>query len=548
MTKQLKVMLILMLIGQFTYAQLPDEKPKLVVGIVVDQMRYDYVSRYWSKYSEGGFKRLMKEGFSTSNGYFNYAPTKTGPGHASIYTGTTPAYHGIVSNDFYSRDEQKVVYCAEDESVNTVGDKNENSKMSPQRLMSTTWTDELKLASNQKSKVISISMKDRGAIFPAGHLADGAYWMDDASGNWVSSSFYVDTLPEWVAEENQGKRKVDEYASMTWETLLPIEEYTESIADENNYEKLFPSEEKSTFPHDLKKIIKSAKKDKFGYVKKSPFGNTLTTELALKAIENENLGQNHDTDALLISYSSTDKIGHMFAPASIEVQDTYLRLDLELQQLFEVLDARVGMENVVVFLTADHGGAHNPQYLKDLKLPSDFFDEKEILENVETQLSKEYGEGQWITYGGVSDLYLNRNLINSKSLKLSEVQAKVADILITYPCFRDVLTGEDLRLNEYHKGYTSLYDNSYNVRNSPDVMGVFAGNYFNQKSKKGTGHSTAFTYDTHVPILLMGWKIPHKVSHQKVYITDIAPTICGFLSINTPSACYFEPIQGILEK
>lgn len=546
-TIKLNFLLLISMLCNYAIAQTPDEKPKLVVGIVVDQMRYDYVSRYWSKYSEGGFKRLMKEGFSTSNGYFNYAPSKTGPGHASIYTGTTPAYHGIVANEFYSRDEKREVYCADDENERTIGSDSDDGKMSPRRLMSTTWTDELKLATNQKSTIISISLKNRGAIFPAGHLADAAYWLDDKTGNWVTSSFYMNELPEWVAKENSGKRKVDEYAAMKWETLLPIEQYTESIQDENHYEKLFPGEEKSTFPHDLNKIMKKAKKNKFGYVKKTPYGNTLTTELAVKAIENEKLGENDVTDALLISYSSTDKIGHMFAPASIEVEDTYLRLDLELKQLFEVLDQKLGMENVVVFLTADHGGSHNPQYLKELNLPSDFYDEEAILADVQEQLVKEYGEGKWLLYGGVSEIYLDRDLIKSKHLSLEKVQTKVAEIMITYPCFRDVLIGENLRLNEYHKGYTALYDNSYNVRNSPDVIGVFAGNFYDKHSMKGTGHSTAFSYDTHVPIMLMGWKIPHKISNQKVYITDIAPTISSFLHINTPSACYFDPIQGILK-
>ncbi|NLR91813.1 alkaline phosphatase PafA [Flammeovirga agarivorans] len=547
LSNKLNFFVLLSILCNYSIAQTPEENPKLIVGIVVDQMRYDYISRYWSKYSDGGFKRLFNEGFSTSNGYFNYAPTKTGPGHASIYTGTTPAYHGIVANEYYSRDEQKEVYCADDENENTIGADTQDGKMSPRRLMATTWTDELKLATNQQSKIISISMKNRGAVFPAGHLADGAFWLDDSTGNWISSSFYMDKLPQWVAEENEGKRRIDEFAAMKWETLLPMDAYTESISDDNNYEKLFPGEKTSTFPHDLKKIIKAAKKNKFGYVKKSPYGNTLTTELALKAIEVENLGRNSSTDALLLSYSSTDKIGHMFAPASIEVEDTYLRLDLELKELFETLDKKIGMENVVIFLTADHGGSHNPQYLKDLKLPSDFYDEEAILAEVENELSKTYGAGKWIVYGGVSEIYLNRPLIKQKGLQLIEVQTKVADLMLSHSCFRDVLIGENLRLNEYQKGYTALYDNSYNVRNSPDVIGVFAGNYYDKHSKKGTGHSTAFTYDTHIPIMMMGWKIPHKVSDQKVYITDIAPTICSFLHINPPSACYYNPIQGILK-
>lgn len=533
--------------SNFSIAQTTEDKPKLVVGIVIDQMRYDYISRYWEKYSDGGFKRMIHNGFSTSNGYFNYAPTKTGPGHASIYTGTTPAYHGIVANEFYSRDENKEVYCAEDVTEKVIGSPITGEGMSPRRLMSTTWTDELKLATNQQSKIISVSMKNRGAIFPAGHLADGAYWLDDVTGDWITTSFYLNKLPDWVALLNKGKRRVDEIASQKWTTLLPIDEYTESIADDNPYEKLFPGEKSPTFPHDLKKIMKSAKEEKYGYVKKTPYGNTLTTEFAIKAIEQEKLGQHKVTDALLISYSSTDKIGHMFAPASIEVEDTYLRMDVELKNLFEYLDSSVGMENVVVFLTADHGGAHNPQYLKDLKLPSGFYDEKAILSKVEESLSAEFGEGKWILYGGVSEIYLNRPLIKQKGLDLYSIEKKVADIMIEYTCFRDVLLGEDLRNQEFDKGYKALYSNSYNVRNSPDVIGVFAGNYFKEGKTKGTGHSTAFSYDTHVPIMMMGWKVPHKETDQKVYITDIAPTICSLLKINVPSACYYEPIEGILK-
>jgi len=240
--------LIVMLLAGFSVAAQDKPKPKLIVGIVVDQMRYDYITRYWNKFGEGGFKKLVKEGYNCSNTHYNYIPTFTGPGHASIYTGTTPAVHGIISNDWYDRTQNKNVYVTEDSLSPGVGTTSVVGKMSPVFLQSTTVTDELRLASNLRSKVIGIALKDRSAIMPAGHSANAAYWFETATGNFISSEWYLKTLPEWVMRFNE-KKLCAEYLKKPWTTLLPIESYTESTADDSPYEDLYAGETKPVFPH-----------------------------------------------------------------------------------------------------------------------------------------------------------------------------------------------------------------------------------------------------------------------------------------------------------
>ncbi|MEO8088088.1 MAG: alkaline phosphatase family protein, partial [Bacteroidota bacterium] len=339
-------------------------KPKLVVGIVVDQMRYDYLFRFKEKYSEGGFRRLMHDGFLFENANYNYVPTYTAPGHTCIYTGTTPSHNGIISNDWYDRELGKTIGCVWDSTMKPVGTTSISGKMSPKNLLCTTVTDELRAASNFKSKVIGIALKDRGAILPAGHSANAAYWHDPYSNNWVTSSYYMAQLPTWAQKFNE-RKMVDSMLSKPWNTLLPVDSYVESTADDTPYEGLFKGETKPVFPHNLPEI----KKDDEELIRKTPFGNTFTAMFAKAAIEGEQLGKGSNIDFLAISFSSTDYVGHMFGTNAIELEDTYIRLDRDLADLLSYLDNTVGKNNYLLFLTADHGAVANPIYNHDHNLP-----------------------------------------------------------------------------------------------------------------------------------------------------------------------------------
>ncbi|MDD3356889.1 MAG: alkaline phosphatase family protein, partial [Dysgonamonadaceae bacterium] len=352
------LLLIIGLLNFSGFSQTPQkEKAKLVVGIVVDQMRNDYIDRFWDRYSEDGFKRLVNEGYRFKNGHFNYVPTYTGPGHASIFSGTSPMNHGIIGNNWFDKTTGESVYCAGDPEIESVGTTDEAGKMSPHRMIVTSIADENRLATQMRGKTIGIALKDRGAILPAGHTANAAYWFHGKDeGRWISSSFYMNALPNWVVTFNNSGKAASYFK--TWDTLYPIETYVESGSDQNNFEGGFKGKESATFPYDLQKL--KADNGNFELLKAVAYGNDLTTDFAMAAINGEKLGQGTDTDFLTLSYSSTDYVGHNFGVNSKEIQDTYLRLDKNIADFLRFLDEKVGKDQYIVFLTADHAGVEVP--------------------------------------------------------------------------------------------------------------------------------------------------------------------------------------------
>lgn len=541
--------LLLFLVNSKIQAQFSNERPKLVVGIVVDQMRYDYLIRYHSKYSEGGFKKLMNQGFNCRNGHYNYVPTETAPGHASIYTGTTPAFHGIVANEWFEKGKSR--YCVEDSTVSPVGSQSPNGARSPRNMIAPTIGDQLKLATNGQSKVFGVSIKDRGAILPAGHTANGAFWYDNLTGKFITSSFYMQALPQWLQKFNEQKNS-DKYLTMQWETLLPISQYTESQADDNKYEQLLAGKEKPTFPYNLKEIsTKMAsgqfKQSPYEVIPYTPYGNTLVKDMAKEIITQEKLGKGNSTDLLAVSFSSTDLIGHAFGPQSIEVEDTYLRLDKDLEDLLAHLDKEVGKGNYVLFLSADHAGVYTPKYLTDLKIPSGYTKTKEHYKNLAAHLNKTFGEGKWIEHTADKEVYLNRTFIESKKANLAEIQEVVAAFMRNCEGIFEAITQNDLNKTEYTKGIKAMVQNAnYHLR-SPDVTIVHRSGWLDASwLKGGTSHGTPYNYDTQVPMLFYGWKIPQgKNTVRKVSITDIAATIATLLNMQLPDASNGEPIKEI---
>ncbi|CAN0591115.1 unnamed protein product, partial [Ectocarpus sp. 12 AP-2014] len=385
-------------------------KPKLVVGIVVDQMRYDYLTRFYNHYGEGGFKRMISEGFNCKNNHFNYAPTSTGPGHTSVYTGTTPATHGVIGNNWYDKENDETVYCAGDDSYTSVGTQSNAGQMSPHRMTVTTVTDELRLHTQMRGKTIAIALKDRGAVLPGGHTANAAYWFHGKDeGNWISSSYYMNELPTWVNEFNTSG--VAQSYKKAWNTLKDISTYTESGSDNNNYEGLLKGESTPTFPHNTSSLLDKNKD--FDIIKGTPYGNSITADFAIEAIDKEALGMDADTDFLAISFSSTDYVGHNYGVNSKEIQDTYLRLDADLERLLNALDKRVGEGEYTVFLSADHAAVEVPSYLKDMKIPAGYVDYDAIKTKFSEFLKYKYGTEDIVKNFSNLQVFLDHKIIKN---------------------------------------------------------------------------------------------------------------------------------------
>ena len=404
------------------------QHPKLVVGIVVDQMRWDFLYRYANRYTSDGFKRLLREGFSCENTMIPYTPTVTACGHTCVYTGSVPAVHGIVGNNWYSRELKRLVYCAEDTTVKTVGSTSAEGVMSPHNMLVTTIGDELRLATNFQSKVVGIAIKDRGAILPAGHAANAAYWYDGTVGKFISSSYYMDSLPRWVTDFN-ALQLPSQYIAKPWSTLYPVNTYTQSTADEESYEGKFNNETTSSFPHTLKGTAKAP----FEILASTPFGNTYTLDFAKKVIDSYHLGSGAVTDMLCVSLSSTDYVGHQFGPNSIETEDTYLRLDKDLALFFQYLDKTVGKNQYTVFLTADHGVVHVPGFLKEHKLPGGAFDEKKLRAMLDSLVKQQYGVSNAIADVENYQVYLNKNVIAGAGKSTTDIKDFIVDQLLQIP-------------------------------------------------------------------------------------------------------------------
>jgi len=518
-----------------------NEKPKLVVGIVVDQMRYDYLTRFYDKYEEGGFKRLMQDGYNCKNNHYNYIPTYTGPGHASIYTGTTPKYHGIIANNWYDKEEKCSVYCAEDKTVLALGTNSNLELMSPRRMLTTTFADENRLFTQLKGKSIGISIKDRGAILPAGHSANAAYWFRGKDeGNFISSTYYMEELPTWVTSFN-ASRSIENYMD-TWDTLYDISTYTESGADLNNFEKGFRGKGMATFPYDLKKLSK--KNGGFDLLKATPYGNSIVTDFAIEALKAEALGKDNITDVLAVSFSSTDYVGHNFGVNSKEIEDTYIRLDKDLKRFFEVLDAEVGVGEYTLFLTADHGAIDVPAYLQSLKIPAGYVDNNQFKERFNTFLKDSYGTTAIVENISNNQIFIDKNKLKKLGLDLETVQKAIVNEQINYSNISKVYTATTMNSVYFADGIEALLQKGYNQKRSGDIILVNNPAYISYP-KVGSTHGSGLNYDTHVPLLFYGKGIKKGHTFKKTEITDIAPTISALLGISFPNFSIGEPLEYI---
>ena len=519
------------------------DKPKLVVSIVVDQMRFDNLDKYNGSYSDNGFKRLIREGFNLKNNHFNYVPTVTGPGHASISTGSTPKTHGIAGNNWFDKKTRKDVYCTTDLDYENLGGNAYSAKMSPNNLLVETLGDLNRIENDMNSKTISIAIKDRGSILMGGKKANAAYWFyGKDKGEWVSSKYYMQELPDWVNSFNNSGF-ISTYIR-EWNTLYDINSYNESRSDDNKFEKSFKGDPSVTFPYDLNKL--KDLNDGYDMLKETPFGNSLTTDFAIEAISNEKLGKDQYTDVLTISYSSTDYIGHNFGVDAKETQDAYLRLDLEIERLLNFLDIHVGKNEYTLFLTADHGAAKIPAYLNSIGVKSQNIEEGTVKNILNDVLFKSFGSNQLISKIMNSQIYLNDYTINSLNLNLDIIEKTIINTLSQLDFIDKVYTSNEIINGNFDSGYELLIQNGYNIPRSGDIIFKLKENVISY-GNKGTTHGSGYSYDTHVPLIFFGKKIVQGESNVKTKITDIAPTIAKLLGLKKMSDSTGEVLDFVIK-
>lgn len=506
MRKYFYVLILLLASTTATKAQSQfGEQPKLVVGIVVDQMRWDYLSRYYNRFQPDGFRRLIDKGFSCNNCLINYLPTVTAIGHASVYTGSTPAFHGICGNNFYI--DGRKTYCTTDTTVNVVGtDNKKKGQMSPHNMLATTIGDQLRLHTDFKSKVIGVSYKDRAAILPAGHSANAAYWMDTKNLQFITSTYYMTELPKWAVAYNK---------------KLAANKEVQAIKSSN------------------------------GDIGKYPICGTVTTDMAIAAMKGEQLGKGTVTDMLCVSYSQTDVIGHEWSTRGEHTDAAYLQLDKDLARLFHELDEHIGAGNYIAFLTADHGAAHNFQFMLDNKIPAGKWKDPDMKKEVEKAIASKYGNTKPVIADELDYRYfLDKASIEEQGLDYDQVKATAIDCLRKLPNVCFVVDYENMQTAGVPDIIRSRAAMGYNYRRSGDILVVTSPGYYTYgkwSSPVGTTHGAWNPYDAHIPLLFMGWKVKHGATSREVHIIDIAATICQLLHIQQPNACVGEAITEITQ-
>lgn len=486
-------------------------KPKLVVAIVIDQFRYDYLTKFRSEYT-GGFKRIFDHGAVFTNAHYEHVPTVTAVGHSTFLTGATPALSGIIGNEWWDRATKKRVTSVSDETFKLLGSTGEGA--SPKRLLQSTVGDELKM-SGKGGKVIGVSIKDRSAILPSGHMADGAYWFDGKTGNFVSSSYYFDALPKWVAEFN-GTRAADKYVGKQW----------------------------------MGKTMAAAPDAKFyAALDATPYGNELILQFAEKALVAEKLGAGPKIDLLAVSFSANDYVGHALGPDSDEAHDMALRVDKLVGELIRAAEAQAGVGRVLVVLTADHGVSPVPEVNQKRKMPGGRFDEANELDTVEKALTSHFGAAtpKWITYSSEGSLFLNENPTPGHALNMAEVERVAADAIRSLPHVFRVFTRTQLMNGQISLDTVGVrIRNGFNQARSGNVMVMLDPYWIGGRS--GTTHGAPFDYDTHVPVLFLGPQVHAGRYHANIMVNDIAPTLATMLEVETPSGSVGRVLDEMLAK
>lgn len=544
--KIFKTLAIFIVVSSSVFSQrsIHKNRPRLVVGVVVDQMCWDYLYKYYNRFGEGGFKRLLGEGFNCDNTLLPYIPSVTAVGHSTIYTGSVPAISGIAGNNFFIKN--KSTYCTQDDLERTVGTSDSRSgHMSPRNMLCTTIGDELRLATNKRSKVIGVSIKDRAAILPGGHMSNGSFWLDDAQGYFITSTYYMKDLPQWVKDFN-AKRLADKYLDEGWDTLYPKNTYIESTADDTEYEKEWDKNTRPTLPLDTRAL-----KEKYGYsvLRSTPMGNSILFDFAKAAINGEHLGERKDeTDMLTVSFSSTDYIGHRYGTNAVETEDCYLRLDKLMAEFLNLLDKKYGKDGYLFFLTADHAASHNVTYLLDNKIPAGAWLSKEAFHRADSVAKSLYPELNGLVLGVENyQVFINSDLVSSHNVdKYKLLKAIGADIERMNGVYMCVIS-EKLNDTTIPEFISERIKNGYRRGRSGDMFVILDPAWYEASAvrPKGTTHGVWANYDVHIPLIFLGKNIKKGHLHRRVYMTDIAATLAQWLDIQTPSGCIGRPIDEL---
>ncbi len=526
--------------GQGAY--LPPEKPRLVIGIVVEQLKYDQIEKFRDRLGENGIKKLINEGTYFKNAAYEYMLTQSAPAHATISTGAEPSFHGITSDSWYLPLKNELIYCTTDLNVDPVGGSYESGLHSPANLQASTFSDELKMATNKKAKVYGVGLKEYSAIFTAGHAADGAFWFDNTSGTWMSSTYYVNTLPGWVNDFN-ALNFSDTYLNSSWSLFRPALDYTDCQADSNIFEAGFNGV--NYFPYDLKKLRVKGKfnaRNDFSLLRETPFGNSFTTSFAIRLIEKEQLGQDDVTDYISICYGATDNIGHRFGPSSMEMGDAILRLDHEIEDLLRFLNDNIGKKNYLVYFTSAHGISEIPSVLSKNNIPAGYFMQNQAIQLLRTYLNAIYGEGNWVKGYSERQIFLNRTLIEDARLSLEEVQKKVSRFLVQFTGVSAAYPYSAFEANDYGNGNLKRIINSFNPQRSGDVIITLNPGWVEKELDYVTNHNSPYEYDSHVPLIWYGWNINRATVNRRVNMTDIAATLSSLCKVPYPNACTGQPL------
>lgn len=534
--------LFIRLSGQGAY--IPPEKPKLVIGIVVEQLRYDQLEKFRDRIGENGIRRLLNEGTFFRNASFDYMLTQSAPGHATISTGTEPSFHGITSDSWYMPLKNEMIYCTHDNTVDPVGGSYEAGLHSPVNLLSSTFSDELEMATNGKAKVFSIGLRESSAILSAGHASHGVFWYDNNTGTWMSSSWYMDSLPSWVNDFN-ALRLSESYLNNSWSTLRPVQDYADCLPDSNSFEAGFNGI--CYFPYDLKKMsskgIINPKRD-YSLLRETPFGNSYTNDFAIRLIKEEGLGKDDITDFLSISFSSTDYIGHRFGPSSVEAADAILRLDHDIEQLLNYLNDSIGKKNVLVYFTAAHGVSEIPSVLEKNRIPTGYFRQSQALQLLKSYLNAVYRQGDWVKGYYEKQIFLNRVLIEDAKIPLEEIQKKVARFLVQFSGVASAYPYSAFEANDFSNGHLKRIVNSFSPQRSGDIIITLNPGWV-EKNDYVTDHNSPYEYDSHVPLIWYGWTVNRALVTRKVNITDIAATLSSLCKVPYPNACTGEPMNEL---
>jgi predicted AlkP superfamily pyrophosphatase or phosphodiesterase len=528
------------LTGQGAY--IPPEKPLLVVGIVVEQLRYDQIERFRGRFGENGIRKLLNEGTFFQNASFQYMLTQSAPGHATIATGAEPSYHGITSDSWYVPLRNEQVYCTKDINVNPTGGSIEAGLHSPVNLQASTFSDELKVSSGGRSKVFAVGMKEHSAILSAGHAADGVYWYDNISGTWISSTYYTDSLPSWVNDYNAMKYS-ETFLNNPWLPAREQKDYFDCVADTNPYEAGFNGQ--NFFPYDLKKLSSKGKDGRtrdFSVLRETPFANTFTTGFAKRLIETEGLGKDDITDFLAICYSATDYIGHRFGPSSCEMADAILRLDKDIEDLLKYLTDNIGKKNILVYFTSAHGISEVPAILESMRVPSGYFRQDQALSLLKSYLRALYGDGDWVKGYSEKQVYLNRTLIEDAKIPLEEIQKKVARFLIQFSGVASAYPYYAFEANDFGNGNLKKIINNFSPQRSGDVIITLNPGWVEREGIYVTNHNSPYECDSHVPLIWYGWSVSRASVTRKVNMADIAATLSSLCKVPYPNACTGEPM------